>query len=422
MRRLRLVLAALAAAILAASTAAPAAAKGGGPALDARAWLLVDAGDGARLASSGPSRALSIASATKLMTAYLALKELPLDRKLTAPQYDALPAESILGLRAGERATVEDLLYSLILASANDSAVTIAEGVSGSLPAFVDRMNATARRLGLDETSYTNPIGLDDPANHSSARDLAALSQRLMRDKLFRRIADSTEYTVQTDQRSIEIPTRNTQLLEDPTVTGIKTGHTLDAGYVLVGSATRDDVDLISVVLGAPSESARDAETEELLDFGFSQYSGHTPVRAGEELATPELADQGETLPLVAKGPLQVAVREDQEVATEVEAPAQVVGPIDKGERLGEVVVTVDGERAGSAPLVARRSAEAATFTEKVRSRVLSPTALVLIGAAVILVALLLAVRGSKGQRTPEDRMRSHEERTRRREEQEGGS
>ena len=401
--------------MVAATPAAPAQAQSGGPALDARAWLLVDADDGAQLASSAPSRALSIASATKLMTAYIALKELPLDRKLTAPQYDALPAESILGLRAGERASVEDLLYSLILASANDSAVTIAEGVSGSVPSFVDRMNSTAQRLGLDETSFSNPIGLDDPTNHSSARDLAALAERLMRSKVFRRIADSTEYTVQTDQRSIQIPTRNTLLLADPTVTGIKTGHTLDAGYVLVGSATRDGVDLISVVLGAPNEAARDAETAELLDFGFSQYSSHTPVRKGEELATPDLADQGETLPLVADDSLTVATRDDQEVETEVEAPAEVVGPIKRGEKLGEVAVTVDGERSGSVPLVAGRSAEAATFTQKVRSRFLSPTALIVIGIVVILVALLLAARAGRRQRTPEERMESSEQRSRRR-------
>jgi serine-type D-Ala-D-Ala carboxypeptidase (penicillin-binding protein 5/6) len=405
----------VAAALLAAAPTPPASAKGGGPELSARAWLLVDANDGQRLASSAPSRPLAIASATKLMTAYLALKELPLDRKLTAPRYDALPAESILGLRAGERIEVRALLYSLILASANDGAVTLAEGVSGSVPAFVDEMNATAQRLGLDDTSYTNPIGLDAPGNRSSARDLAVLAERLMRDKLFRRIADSTEATIETDQRTISIPTRNTLLLSDPTLTGIKTGHTLEAGYVLVGSATRDDVDLISIVLGAPSESARDAETAELLDYGFSNYRRRTPVSAGEALAEPELADQDETLRLVADDQLRVAVRDDQEVATEVDAPDEVVGPIDRGEELGTVTVTVDGHDAGSADLVAARSAEAATFTEKVQSRFLSPLALVVIGLAVILVALLLATRRGRQPRTPEERMRSHEERTRRR-------
>ena len=412
----------LAAAVLAVAPLQPASAQEGAPDLSADAWLLVDADDGERLASNAPSRSLAIASATKLMTAYLALRDLPLDRKLTAPAYDALPAESILGLRAGERASVEDLLYSLILASANDSAVTIAEGVSGSVPGFVDEMNDAALDLGLTDTSFTNPIGLDAPGNHSSARDLAELSEHLMRDKVFRRIADSTEYSVETDQRTIQIPTRNTLLLSDPTLTGIKTGHTLQAGYVLVGSATRDGVDLISVVLGAPSESARDAETAELLDYGFSRYGRRTPVSAGEALAEPALADQDETLRLVAEDRIRVAVRDDQEVATEIEAPEEVVGPIERGEKLGTVTVTVDGGEAGSTPLVAARSAEAATFTEKVKSRFVSPAALIVIGIVVILVALLLATRRGKQPRTPEERMKSRQSRERQRNDEEGAA
>jgi serine-type D-Ala-D-Ala carboxypeptidase (penicillin-binding protein 5/6) len=420
--RLSPALAALLAGLGLAVAPGPAPAAPAGPDLDARAWLLVDADDGERLASSTPSRSLAIASATKLMTAYLALEELPLERKLTAPQYNALPAESILGLRPGERIDVKNLLYSLILASANDSAVTLAEGVSGSVPAFVDEMNATADQLGLTDTSYSNPIGFDDPANHSSAQDLAALAERLMRDKVFRRIADSTEATIETDQRTIQIPTRNTLLLEDPTLTGIKTGHTLQAGYVLVGSATRDDVDLISVVLGTSSEAARDAETAELLDYGFSRYSNRTPVQAGEALATPEIAYQDETMRLVADEPVRVAVRDDQQVAVEVDAPEEVFGPIERGEEVGTAIVTVDGVREDSVPLVADRAAEEATFTEKARSRVLSPTALIVIGVAVILVALVLAAWRGTRPRTSEERMRSLEQRSRGRDEDEGAA
>lgn len=408
--------------VLGAAAATPAfaapgqAPPGQSPQLDATAWLLIDATDGERLASNAPSRPLAIASATKLMTAYLALEELPLGRKLTAPAYQALPAESILGLREGERVSVRDLLYSLILASANDGAVTIADGVSGSVGAFVEQMNDRAQALGLEDTSFTNPIGLDDPGNRSSARDLAALAGELMEDKLFRDIADSTEATIATDQRTIEIPTRNTLLLHDPTVTGIKTGHTLEAGYVLVGSATRDDVDLISVVLGAPSEAARDAETSELLDYGFSLYQRQTPVREGEALATPELAHQGETLELVAKDRLRVAARRDQQVETEVDAPAEVTGPIERGERLGSVVVSVDGREVGSVALVARRSAEAATFTDKLRSGVAGPVIVGAIAVVVILIVVwLLRRRDGGGPRTEEERMRSHEDRVRRR-------
>jgi D-alanyl-D-alanine carboxypeptidase (penicillin-binding protein 5/6) len=375
--------------------------------------MVVDADDGEKLAGSGVSRELAIASATKLMTAYLALQELPLDRRVPAAAYDALAVESVLGTRAGERVSVRDLLYALMLASANDAAVTIAEEVSGSVPKFVDEMNAQAEALELTDTSYTNPIGLDAPGNRSSARDLATLSDELMERRLFRRVVDTTEHVVNTDQRSISIDTRNTLLFRESWVTGIKTGHTLQAGYVLVGSATRKGVDLISVVLGTPNEAARDAASLELLEYGFSLYKERTPVRKGEPLATPELADQDEELELVAKGPIRISARRDQQVDAEISAPGEVEGPIRRGDALGKVVVTVDGDRAGSSPLVAARSAEAASVGDKLSSRIpiLAATA-----AVVILIGVLLVRRRGAGPRTPEERMRHHEDRIRRRE------
>jgi serine-type D-Ala-D-Ala carboxypeptidase (penicillin-binding protein 5/6) len=391
------------------------AAPGDAPAPDADAWMLVDADDGDKLTGSGVSRELAIASATKLMTAYLALQELPLDRRLPAADYDALPVESVLGTRAGERVSVRDLLYALMLASANDAAVTIAEGVSGSVPRFVDEMNDQAEALELTDTSYTNPIGLDAPGNRSSARDLVALASELMERKLFRRIVDTTEHAVMTDQRTIAIDTRNTLLLREPWVSGIKTGHTLEAGYVLVGSATRKGVDLISVVLGASSEAARDAASLELLDYGFSLYRERTPVRAEEPLAAPELVDQEESLELIAKRPVTVSARRGEEVVTEVVAPEEVEGPVRRGESLGTATVEVDGSPAGSTPLVAARSAEAASFADKLDYRLPIFGA---IAALVILIGIVWARRRrGRGPRTPEERIRHHEDRTSRREE-----
>jgi serine-type D-Ala-D-Ala carboxypeptidase (penicillin-binding protein 5/6) len=396
--------------------------QAGPPKLNASAWLLVDTDDGERLAAHDPSKQVAIASTTKLMTAYLALEELPLKRKLAAPAYSPLPAESILGLREGERTSVRDLLYSLVLASANDAAVTLAVGASGSVADFVSEMNDAADQLGLRDTSYTNPIGLDDPGNRSSARDLVTLAQRLMQNPLFRRIADTESATIHTDQRDIQIATRNTLLLGDPTATGIKTGHTLDAGYVLVGSATRDDVSLMSVVLGAPSEAERDADTEQLFDYGYSLYGRRTPVKEGEALAAPELTDQNEDLDLVPEHQVRVAVRDDEQVATQVEAPDEVEGPIAEGERLGSVTVTVDGREVDSVPLVAARSADAATTLEKLRARVPVAAAVAALAFVVILIAVLLARRRTvEAPRTPEsrtaeERMRRRNERMRRRE------
>ena len=412
--------------------------QSGPPKLAAGAWILVDPRDDAVLAARAPGRPLPIASATKLMTALVALEELRPKEKLAAPAYQALAAESLLGLRAGERMTTRDLLYALILASANDAAATIAEGVSGSVPKFVKRMNREARALGLDETSFANPIGLDDPNNHSSAADLAELASVLLEDPLFAQIADTERAQLSSGDRRRTINSRNTLLLRDPSVDGVKTGHTLQARYVLVGSATRDGTQLVSVVLGAGSEAARDAETQKLLDYGFSLYRPSRPVARGEELADPKLDYRSDRLALVARRPIVVSAREGQAVKTEVEAPGEVSGAIERGEPLGRVVVTVDGRFAGSTPLVAAESVEAAALVDKAIAGVQNPAILLPIGAFVIVVGLLLAARSrrsgredeaggppepprererSRGprERTPEERRQMHEERMQRR-------
>ena len=267
------------------------------PPLSARAWFLVDARDGARLAGQDVATPAAIASTTKLMTAYLAFDELRLDERLVASPYDALPSESLLGLQAGERISVRDLLYGLLLASGNDAAVTLADGVAGSVPAFVDEMNRAAGDLGLRDTSYSNPIGLDEPGNYSSPRDLAKLTMRLRRQRLFRRVFDTARATLQTGAQPRTIVNRNQLVLAVPWIDGVKTGYTLDAGNVLIGSGTRKGVTLLSVVLGAPSEAARDQDTLSLLRYGFSLYLRRTPVSIGETLAAPSVLGRDESCP-----------------------------------------------------------------------------------------------------------------------------
>jgi D-alanyl-D-alanine carboxypeptidase (penicillin-binding protein 5/6) len=277
----------LAASLLFATPAAAKPRRAGPPHLDARAWVLIDAASGKRLAAHAAGRRLPIASATKLMTAYLALRRLHLRDRIPAPPYDGAPAESVLGLEPGERLTVRDLLYALVLQSANDAAVTIARGVSGSQPAFVVEMNAAARELGLDHTHYTNPVGLDERGNHSSAADLVSLTRVLLRDRLFARIADSRKAVLRSGRKRRRIFSRNTLLLRRPWVNGVKTGHTLGAGYVLIGAGERKGVELIAAVLGTPSEAMRDADTLRLLDYGFSLYPKRPPP------PPPPLADAG---------------------------------------------------------------------------------------------------------------------------------
>jgi D-alanyl-D-alanine carboxypeptidase (penicillin-binding protein 5/6) len=428
--------------------ATPGAAKGGegaqrgAPKLRARAWVLIDPLDGTVLASKAADRRLPIASATKLMTAHLALKKLKPGERLTAPPYKALPAESLLDLRAGEKMTVRDLLYGLVLESGNDAAVTLAEGVSGSVPRFVEAMNRQAEALGLDNTSFANPIGLDDRANYSSANDLAALARVLLENRLFARISDTGSALLKSGDRPRRLSSRNLLLGRDPTIDGVKTGHTIQAGYVLVGSATRGGTRLISAVLGAGSEAGRDAETLKLLDYGFGLYRSERPVSEGEELADPKLDFRDERLALLAKRAIVVSAREGQEIETAVEAPDEVSGEIEAGEPLGEVVVTVDGREAASSPLVAASSADAASLVDKAVATAQNPLILLPGGAFVIVVGLLLATRRRRHhdddnepdepspprrrergpqQRTPEERRKMQEERIRRRQQRATG-
>jgi serine-type D-Ala-D-Ala carboxypeptidase (penicillin-binding protein 5/6) len=204
------------------------------------------------LAAHRAESSYPIASTTKLMTAYVARRDLKLDQRVTAPLYvPSSSAESLLGLHEGERITVRDLLYGLLLVSGNDAAVTLADAAAGSTGAFVGQMNAAARRLGLDHTSYANPIGLDDPDNYSSASDLAALAKKVIGDRFLRRVVDTPEIMLSSGAESRDVVNRNTLVRTVPYVTGVKTGYTLGAGNVLVASAKREHVKLISAVLGA---------------------------------------------------------------------------------------------------------------------------------------------------------------------------
>jgi D-alanyl-D-alanine carboxypeptidase (penicillin-binding protein 5/6) len=305
-------------------------------------------------------------------------------------------------------------------------------------------MNRTARKLGLTDTSYANPVGLDDPDNYSSAHDLVTLASIDLRNRLFARIVNTSAASLTSGDHPRTVTSRNTLLGRASWINGVKTGHTLDAGYVLVGSGKRGSTTLISAVLGTPSEYERDQSTLDLLDYGFSLYHPVQEVSPGEEVASPKLDYRSDHLPLIARRPLTVTVREGQRVATRVSAPDEVSGAVRRGQTMGRVTVTVDGRRAAVAPLVAAHAVGAATTLDKVESAVLNPIVLIVLAAIVILLVLLLTMRGrgprqagipapaarpegprTPRQRTPEERRRMHEERMRRRQqriEREGGA
>ena len=306
----------------------------------AQAAILIDARDGGILFQRDPDERRSIASTTKLMTALLTLERAKPGDVYRAPVYNALPVESKIDLRAGERMRVDDLLEALLLESANDAAVTLAEGVSGTRPAFVRDMNARARELGLTGTSYANPIGLDDPGNYSTARDLAALARRLMRNRRFASVVGMPVANLESGARPRAVANRNDLIGQYDFVDGVKTGHTGTAGYVLVGTArSRLGARVISVVLGEPSEAARDAESLALLRYGLAQFRRVQPLEKSKPVASAAVEYFDERASLVPASDALVVTRRGQRVRTSVDAPEELEGGLPAGHPVGRITV-----------------------------------------------------------------------------------
>ena len=262
------------------------------PAVAARAFVLLDTLSGQVLAAAAADERFEPASLTKMMTAYLAFDALR-SGKLQAGATVTVAAAAVRApgartfLVAGKPVLVDDLLRGMVVQSGNDAALALAEAVAGSEQAFVERMNAQAARMGLHDTHFANATGQPAPEHHASARDLASLAAALIRDfpqEYAQRYAQK-EYTY----GGVRQANRNRLLWIDPTVDGVKTGFTESAGYCLVASARRGERRLISVVLGAQSDTLRISESQKLLNFGFQAYDTRRLYRRGEAVSSPEI-------------------------------------------------------------------------------------------------------------------------------------
>jgi D-alanyl-D-alanine carboxypeptidase (penicillin-binding protein 5/6) len=350
-------LAALLAALLVAGPVAAAATPAGAPTLQAKAAIVMEASTGDVLFAENARQRRAIASTTKLMTVLVALQRTDLDDIFSAANYHAAPVESQIGLRAGERMSVRDLLRATLLPSANDAAATIAIGTMGSTQAFVEEMNRRAVALGLRDTHYTTPIGLDDPGNYSSARDLARLAIRLRGYEFFRRTTDLPSATLRSGARPRTVVNRNALVRRFPSVNGVKTGHTSRAGYVLVGSASRAGVTVISVVLGEPNEHARDVDSLALLRYGLRGYEAATPLPEGRVLGRVALRYRhGESVTVVAGSTVRRVLRAGTRTRVSVGGlPAEVDGPLPRGSRVGTAVVRAGATVLARVPVVTVR-------------------------------------------------------------------
>jgi len=379
-------------AVLAAAAPASAAAATPPPRVPtADSAIVVDARDGTVMFAKRPDAERSIASTTKLMTALLALEKADPDDVFTAPAYSAQAAESRINLREGERMTVDDLLHALLLESANDAAVALAENISGSRQAFVDEMNARAQELGLDHTSYANPIGLDQAGNYSSAQDLATLARKLLRNRRFARIVDMPSATLESGIRPRTVRNRNDLVGQYPWVDGVKTGYTLNAGNVLVGAAAQGPrARVVSVVLGEPTEAARDEDTLTLLRWGLGQFHRVRVVNRRSELATADVEHRDETAGLVPRRGVVLTVRNGQRLRRRVNAPDELEGPLAAGVRVGSVTVLVDGRPVRRVALVTAAEVPGAGPLRVLVSDLGVP--LIVLIALLIVVAAILAI------------------------------
>jgi D-alanyl-D-alanine carboxypeptidase (penicillin-binding protein 5/6) len=378
--------------------ATPARAAERAPEVSAGSAILMEASTGEVLYERAAEKPRPIASTTKLMTALLTMERAKLSDLATASSYVASPIESKLSLRPGERLSVADLLRGLMLESANDAAVTLAEHVSGSRAGFVRLMNRRARELKLENTHFENPIGLDAPANYSSAHDLARLAVELRKHSFVRKVADRTSATLSTGYRPRTIRNRNTLLGRDRYVNGLKTGHTGTAGYVLVGTRTRRGVTLVSVVLGTPSLAARDRDSLALLQWGQDKYERIHPVTEGTVIDNPEIEfRRGATVNLVTSGSVTRVVRTDAKIThKDVGVPDTVTGPVARGQEFGYREVFADGERIAAVPIVAQSFVPGADLAQRTKDWFTRPISL-LLAVAVLGGTVLVGRRLRRG-------------------------
>lgn len=321
------------------------------PKLQASGYLLVDATNGEILVEHNAEEPLPPASLTKMMTAYIAEREITegrisFDDQVPVSVKAWKTGGSRMFIREGTEVRLEDLLRGIIIQSGNDASVAVAEYIAGSEDVFADVMNQTAISLGMTNTQFKNATGLPQEGHYTTAKDLSILAARIIQD-----FPDT--YPIYEEKNftynGIKQANRNSLLFRDPTVDGLKTGHTEEAGYCLVASAERDGFRLISVVMGTASEKAREQETTKLLQYGFRYFSGKTLFTAGEPL--PESArkvwfGEMESVDLAPTEPLYVTLPLGRESAIQatLDAPDTLDAPLEAGAVVGTVKIRL-GER-----------------------------------------------------------------------------
>ncbi|MBS0227538.1 MAG: D-alanyl-D-alanine carboxypeptidase [Proteobacteria bacterium] len=340
-----------------------------------KAWIVMDYQTGQILAGENYDVQLEPASITKVMTSYVIAAEVAAgkihrnDPVLMSEhawrEGGAGTDGSYSGFEVNKTAPLEQMEIGMVVQSGNDAAIALAEHAAGSEQAFAQLMNAYAKRIGMTRSHFVNPTGLHADGHITTAHDLALLGRAMIHD-----FPDSYAYNKikEFTVGPITQPNRNLLLWRDPSVDGIKTGHTSNAGYCLMASAKRGDQRLITVVLGDTSENARAVDSLALLNWGFRFYETHRLYEANRPLATPKVWKGADDLVRVGvASPLLVTAQRGKygQMKATMDLPRSLVAPIAKGQRIGTVKVTVDGKVVAQAPLVALAAVEEGGFFKR---------------------------------------------------------
>lgn len=346
------------------------------PKVAASSYILIDFDSGRVLAEKNSNERLEPASITKIMTAYTVLSEMkqgsvsPNDEVVISEKAWRMPGSRMF-VEAGSKVRVDALFNGMVIQSGNDASVALAEHVAGSEDAFVGLMNEHAKRLGMENTHFTNSTGLPNPDHFTTARDIAIMSIATIRD-----FPDHypTYAIKEFTYNNIKQYNRNKLLWRDKSVDGIKTGHTDNAGYCLATSAKRGDMRLISVVMGTKSDQSRAEVSQALLNYGFRFFETHKLYRAGDSLNSARVwQGDKEQMELGLKQDLYVTIPRNQynKLKAEMVLASPLNAPINKGQELGKVVITLSGKTTAEVPLVALHDVATGGIWSKIKDSVL---------------------------------------------------
>ena len=337
------------------------------PAINAKAFILIDVNSGKIIAEKNSEEKLPPASLTKMMTLYVISSALRNEQiHLTDNVRISHEAWQIGGSRMfvkeGQQVTVEELLKGIIVDSGNDACVAMAEHLGGSEQGFADIMNQEAQALGMTSSHFTDSTGLPDPNHYTTAKDLAILGRALVKD--------FPEYYASYKQKwfsfnGIRQPNRNRLLWRDSQVDGIKTGHTSEAGFCLVASASHDDMRILSVVLGSPTDTARADDSERLLNYGFRFFETHEIYKANQTITEiPVYKGTADKLPVgVLKSQfITIPSGQYQRLSIKTKVLQNLEAPVQKGDKIGELIIEFDGKVLETHPLYALNAIAAGSF------------------------------------------------------------